>query len=61
MPTFIDPQGQKLWVWDSIATLSLDIPTPGGLDLDKTQVTELVSFLQKWLEEQDNGTGTQDL
>lgn len=29
--------------------------------LDKTQVTELVSFLRKWLEEQDNETGAQDL
>lgn len=30
-------------------------------ELDKTQVTELVSFLQKWLEEQNNGSGAQDL
>lgn len=30
-------------------------------ELDKTQVTELVSFLQSWLEEQNNGSGAQDL
>lgn len=44
-----------------IAVETMKLSDYSGEVLDKTKVTELVSYLQSWLEEQNNGTGAQDL